>query len=338
MESSKICEVCKVSKNLEIGRIIEKGKPILCINCFEKEGQKSQISKHLSPEMIETNEKRKNYGGSKSNQDIRNNVSFDLLQNSSKISINSQKTEISEKTKRSEEEKLLLNKKKKKYISVSYKMLKLNGNHAVKLNDLKYRFNQSSEGGALFEKNSYIYQTAPNKHFIHEIFYPKKIKSIELLFRASEYNFSSKKFHEFCDKKFPTLILIRTKKNKYFGGFTTAAWLSRSDDLSYKKWKYFSAPSSFLFSLDNKTKHELINSVDSEAICCDISYGPTFGYDLIICDECNTMARSIFHLGWNYKLNENKDSETTLAEEKYFLVEEYEVFVVKFHQTIMVVE
>ena len=170
------------------------------------------------------------------------------------------------------------------------------------------------------------------------MFFPKKIKNIEMIFRASEYNFSSKKFHEFCDKKFPTLILIRTNKNKYFGGFTTAAWLSAKDDLNYEKWKYFSAPTSFLFSLDKNTKYELINSVDSEAICCDISYGPTFGYDLIICDECNKMEKSICHLGWNYKLTDETNSNTVLAGEKYFLIEEYEVFVLTFQKTIIVME
>jgi TLD len=166
------------------------------------------------------------------------------------------------------------------------------------------------------------------------MFLPRRIKNFELIFRAGQHNFSAIKFHEFCDKKFPTLTLFLSDKNKYFGGFTTSPWLSSADDLKDEKWRYFSAPGTFLFSLDKKKRYDLINQVDSEAICCDISYGPTFGYDLIVCDQSDQYKKSVNHLGWNYQLKDSISSTVALTEEKYFLLLEYEVFMVNFQKTI----
>ena len=120
MNSKNMCEICKISNNIEIVRILEVEKRIICVNCAEK----SQISIHLSPELKETNEKRKNYGGSKSSQEIHNKLSFDLFKTHSKISINSENTEITEKTRKSEEEKFSSNKKKKKIFQFPKKFKK----------------------------------------------------------------------------------------------------------------------------------------------------------------------------------------------------------------------
>ena len=34
----------------------------------------------------------------------------------------------------------------------------------------------------------------------------------------------SKDFHKYCDNQGPNLILVKTKKNKIFGGFTPLSW------------------------------------------------------------------------------------------------------------------
>jgi hypothetical protein len=37
------------------------------------------------------------------------------------------------------------------------------------------------------------------------------------------------KFHEFCDNKTPTLVIIQSDKGNIFGGFTTENWVSESN-------------------------------------------------------------------------------------------------------------
>ena len=42
----------------------------------------------------------------------------------------------------------------------------------------------------------------------------------EKIFIMSKNGNSSKDFHNYCDNKGPTLIIVKTTKNKIFGGFT----------------------------------------------------------------------------------------------------------------------
>ena len=52
----------------------------------------------------------------------------------------------------------------------------------------------------------------------------KNIIKYELIFKMSENGYASKDFHKFCDNQGPTLLLIETKDNKIFGGFTPLNW------------------------------------------------------------------------------------------------------------------
>ena len=45
-----------------------------------------------------------------------------------------------------------------------------------------------------------------------------------LLYRASEHEYSGKSFHECCDDKGPTLIVIKSSGGWIFGGYTTRSW------------------------------------------------------------------------------------------------------------------
>ncbi len=45
-----------------------------------------------------------------------------------------------------------------------------------------------------------------------------------LLYRASEHNYTAKSFHECCDDKGPTLIVIKSSGGWIFGGYTTQSW------------------------------------------------------------------------------------------------------------------
>ncbi len=45
-----------------------------------------------------------------------------------------------------------------------------------------------------------------------------------LIYRASEHEYTVESFHEYCDNKGPTLILIKSSKGWIFGGYTTQSW------------------------------------------------------------------------------------------------------------------
>ena len=52
---------------------------------------------------------------------------------------------------------------------------------------------------------------------------------LHLLYRGSEHNFDSSKFHQLCDGKGKTLVIVRAKTTKnLFGGYSTTAWHSNS--------------------------------------------------------------------------------------------------------------
>ena len=79
---------------------------------------------------------------------------------------------------------------------------------------------------------------------------------IERIFRASEHNFKAAAFHQYCDNKEDTLVLVRTEFGKTFGGYTHYPWTSPSSDT------YVSDPGckAFIFSLDMKEKFVPQNS------------------------------------------------------------------------------
>ena len=46
----------------------------------------------------------------------------------------------------------------------------------------------------------------------------------KLINRASEHGYTAQSFHEYCDDKGPTLIVIKSSGGWIFGGFTTKSW------------------------------------------------------------------------------------------------------------------
>ena len=47
---------------------------------------------------------------------------------------------------------------------------------------------------------------------------------LKLLYRSSEHGYTGKSFHEYCDNKKPTLIVIKSSGGWLFGGYTTQSW------------------------------------------------------------------------------------------------------------------
>ena len=49
-----------------------------------------------------------------------------------------------------------------------------------------------------------------------------------LLYRASEHEYTAQSFHEYCDNKGPTLVIIKNVEGSIFGGYTTQSWSGKS--------------------------------------------------------------------------------------------------------------
>jgi hypothetical protein len=123
-----------------------------------------------------------------------------------------------------------------------------------------------------FLQGSKIATTNEERYFIHQLIkarvFSVKIET-ELLFRATEDNrWSAFDFHNSCDGKGPTIVLIKVKDtNRRCGGFTMATWssekLTKAD------------PHAFIFSLDLMQHYQVRNPAN--AIFTDGRFGPTFG-------------------------------------------------------------
>lgn len=49
----------------------------------------------------------------------------------------------------------------------------------------------------------------------------------KLIYRASEHDYTAKSFHEFCDDKGPTVVVVKSTERWVFGGYTTRSWKSK---------------------------------------------------------------------------------------------------------------
>ena len=116
---------------------------------------------------------------------------------------------------------------------------------------------------------------------IEPYFDGRVIKSAKLIFRASENNFSIKKFHELCDNIPDTLTLVHNEFGKKFGGYTPVAWTSDK-----KHWVADKSLKSFIFSVDMGEKFKL--NLAQFAIASNPERGTTFGCcDICIVDNSN---------------------------------------------------
>lgn len=148
-----------------------------------------------------------------------------------------------------------------------------------------------------------------------------QLSQLNLLFRASEHNFSATKFHKFCDWKGPTISIFRSRTKKLFGGYASIPWHSSG---------FSPAPGSFLFSLDKQTKHIIFQNED-KAMYGNRSHGPSFGDDDLLLDYTNDVEPDYSNFGGTYSLPEgitfqSDEAQSYLAGSLFFGLEEYEVF------------
>ena len=135
-----------------------------------------------------------------------------------------------------------------------------------------------------------------------------------LVYKAFDLDDNAKTFHEKCDDLDMSLVLIETKKDVRFGGFTTKSWkgncLKKKDN------------NAFVFNLETNKIFDVIPN--EPAVGCYPKFGPVFfGCQIRIYDEFFSRGGSTCHRGLNYKTK--KDFELNNGEQKY-LVKDIEVY------------
>ena len=124
-----------------------------------------------------------------------------------------------------------------------------------------------------------------------------------LIYRASEHEYTAKSFHEYCDDKGPTLIIIKSSRGWIFGGYTTQSWaynkptqekcIQLSHLLIYLVI-FKEDPEAFIFTLKNPhgiQPTRFRGRYGNSYIACGRQYGPDFSNnfygDIGITDKCN---------------------------------------------------
>ena len=148
--------------------------------------------------------------------------------------------------------------------------------------------------------------------------YVRRCSNMSLIFKASEFNFSSEKFHLICDGLSPSLTIVKDNEGYIFGGYSTLAWKSKNCGSNYTEKR----KNNFLFSIDKERIYP--SKTYTNSVNFDISLGPCFGDDLKIVDQCN-IKESISKLGKCYKISSEGEL-NSLTSKNSFKIIEYEVF------------
>src|SRR3990167_1197553 len=131
----------------------------------------------------------------------------------------------------------------------------------------------------------------------------------------------AKEFHEACDGKTNTLVII--KSGQYIaGGYTEVAWSSPSPIGQYISLS--SESKAFLFSVN---KQNIYNNKDKRVgILCDSGWGPVFGYyDIYVKDNYKSDSNYSW-LNYSYDASGVSEPRNELFGSEDFTIDEYEVY------------
>jgi len=127
-----------------------------------------------------------------------------------------------------------------------------------------------------------------------------KKKPWKLIYKGSKDGFAASTFRTKCSMKGPTIVVIKSTGGNIFGGYTPLDWKSSGGNYDYDN-------KSFLFLFKNsagRCKTQLTNTgtYGNYSIYQDATYGPCYGggFDLYICDNCNTQNSSYSNLGYSF--------------------------------------
>ncbi|KAJ5073626.1 pep-cterm sorting domain-containing protein [Anaeramoeba ignava] len=157
---------------------------------------------------------------------------------------------------------------------------------------------------------------------------PEFFEKMKLGFSLSKTENDATKFHEICDDKGPTLVLIQSKNGNIFGGFTSVGWKSSVGN------NYIEDENAFIFTLTNQSnlpqKFDLKPFEKNYAIRYYSNLGPLFGrgYDFGI---KTNLKRGYSNFGYSYNLPEGIDlgsdqAKSFLGGSYSFVVRKLEIF------------
>ncbi|XXQ37925.1 BTB domain-containing protein [Plasmodiophora brassicae] len=148
----------------------------------------------------------------------------------------------------------------------------------------------------------------------------KSVLTFRIIYRGTRDGLAARSFHDKCDGKGPTVVLVRSTNGNVFGGFNANSWGSYGSS---------SSRHNFLFSLSNPSRKYPV--AEPEYACLnDWSRGPVFGQgpDMSIADMAKVSDTS-----WNNARSYPGASGLAGAGCTNFDVEDYEVFAVEWTTT-----
>jgi uncharacterized coiled-coil protein SlyX len=152
-------------------------------------------------------------------------------------------------------------------------------------------------------------------------------RAFKLLWRGSRDGFGASQFHGRCDGHANTLTVVLDAEGNIFGGFTPVEWESPPKP----KYKADGSEKSFLFTLKNPhniapRRFALKPARKQKAILCDAKWGPYFGHDMRVSDNCHANTSSYTNLGIYYTNSIGLNGMTVFTGSCFFQVKEIEVF------------
>lgn len=158
---------------------------------------------------------------------------------------------------------------------------------------------------------------------------------LDQFFRATRDGWRAQDFHDQCNRKGPTLTVIKVS-NWIFGGFSPIDWYRVcKSQLTHRKSSgdYAHDPSAWLFSLSNPenipVKIEFKEGGPPFSMYDSADYGPTFGggHDICIQNNANQTSQNYSNLGYSFKLPDRApQSSCYFTGHSYFTPDEIEVF------------
>jgi hypothetical protein len=146
------------------------------------------------------------------------------------------------------------------------------------------------------------------------------VRRSKLLFRSSCDGTTAAAFHSRCDRKGPTLTLIKDADGNVFGGYAAVEWGSAADGT------WLNDPAAFLLTVLNPHGDPpalFASKANGRSILCHSLAGPAFGYDLCVLGAFNGGHSDI---GRNYVNATRHSYDTVLTGAMRFIPAEVEVW------------
>ncbi|KAJ5077015.1 hypothetical protein M0811_00335 [Anaeramoeba ignava] len=218
---------------------------------------------------------------------FQENKKKDKKISSKRKEIRDKKKEIEEKWKKEVEEKDREIEQKNNELNYlkfeNYQMKPIFFEYQKKMTELRMNFPQFSDSEIINEKE---FPLKLNEWINDNNFFSKMKKG----FSAKKDGFNSQNWHKAVDDKGKTLVIIKTKDNFIFGGFTQVGFTNDRSKWSIDNggYGYIKDSNAFIFSLRNgegnrnPDKFTIKKGQEKFAIYYHPNFGPTFGNDIAL--------------------------------------------------------